>query len=92
VREALLEQSLDLKIANQVETNSRPNCSTKYIIDLVLPTTLHASAANAQIWLDSIKIMARRVGLEISKTKTEFMLVGNWSSSLELRILIEFRT
>jgi hypothetical protein len=30
--------------------------------------------------------MTRRVGLKINKAKTEFMMVGNWSYSLELRV------
>jgi hypothetical protein len=33
-----------------------------------------------------VDIMARRVGLKINKAKTEFMMVGNWASPIELRV------
>jgi hypothetical protein len=29
--------------------------------------------------------MARKVGLKINRAKTEFMMVGNWASPIELR-------
>jgi hypothetical protein len=42
-------------------------------------------AINSQNQLDSVYIMARKVSLKINGAKTEFMMVGNWASSIELR-------
>jgi selenocysteine-specific translation elongation factor len=46
--------------------------------------------------LVSVDVIARRVGLKINSAKTEFMMVGNWLSSKELRVstrlLIKLRT
>jgi hypothetical protein len=30
--------------------------------------------------------MARKVGLKINRAKTEFMMLGNWASPIELRV------
>jgi hypothetical protein len=43
-------------------------------------------AINSQKQLDSVDIMARKVGLKINRAKTEFMMVGNWASPKELRV------
>jgi hypothetical protein len=43
-------------------------------------------AINFQKQLDSVDIMARKVGLKIKRAKTEFMMVGNWASPIELRV------
>jgi hypothetical protein len=36
--------------------------------------------------LDSVDVTTRRVGIKINRAKTEIMMVGNWSFSLELRV------
>jgi hypothetical protein len=43
-------------------------------------------AIKSQKQLDSVDITARKVGLKINRAKTEFMMVGNWASSIELRV------
>jgi hypothetical protein len=43
-------------------------------------------AINSQKQLDSVDIMARTVGLKINRAETEFMVVGHWASSIELRV------
>jgi hypothetical protein len=43
-------------------------------------------AINSQKQLDSVDIMACKVGLKINRAKTEFMMVGNWASPIELRV------
>ena len=89
MREALSDQTLGLKIANRVGTKSRPTCLEKYITDLDFADDIMLisdDAGNAQKQLNSVDVMARRVGLKINRAKTEFMMVGNWSSSLELRV------
>jgi hypothetical protein len=45
-----------------------------------------SAAVNAQNQLDSENVMCGRVCLKISRDKIEFMMVGNWSSSLKLRV------
>jgi hypothetical protein len=41
---------------------------------------------NSQKQLDSVDIMARKVGLKINRAMTELMMVGNWASLIELRV------
>jgi hypothetical protein len=89
MRVALADQSLGLKIANQVGTNRRIKYPAKYITDLDFADDIMLisdDATNSQKQLDSVDIMARRVGLKINRAKTEFMMVGNWSSPIELRV------
>jgi hypothetical protein len=43
-------------------------------------------AINTQKQLDSVYIMACRVGLKMNTVKTEFMMVGNWASPIEFRV------
>jgi hypothetical protein len=43
-------------------------------------------AIKSQEQLDSVDIMARRVGLKINRAKAEFMMVRNWASPTELRV------
>jgi hypothetical protein len=43
-------------------------------------------AENVQKHLDSVDVMARRVVLKIDRAKTEFIMMGNRSSSLELPV------
>jgi hypothetical protein len=43
-------------------------------------------AINSQKQLDSVDIITCRVGLKINRAKTEFMMVGNWVSRIELRV------
>jgi hypothetical protein len=43
-------------------------------------------AINSQKQLDSVDIVARKGGLKINRAKTEFMMVGNWASPIELRV------
>jgi hypothetical protein len=84
MREAISDQTLGLKIPHQVGTNSRPKCLVMYITDLDFADDIMAisdDAENARKQLDSVVIMACRVGLKINKAKTEFMKVGKWSSS-----------
>jgi hypothetical protein len=83
----LLDQSLDLKITTPVGTNSRPGCPAKYAynLDFADDTMLILdNAVDAQKYL--MVWLARRVNVKINRAKTAFMLVGNWSSSLELRV------
>jgi hypothetical protein len=53
---------------------------------VVVALSHHYNAINSQKQLDSVDIMARKVGLKINSAKTEFMMVGNWASPIELRI------
>jgi hypothetical protein len=41
---------------------------------------------NSQKQLDLVDIVARKVGLKINRAKTEFTMVGNWASPIELRV------
>jgi Reverse transcriptase (RNA-dependent DNA polymerase) len=89
MRVALVDQSLGLKIANKVGTSTRIKTPAKYITyldstdDIML---ILDDAINSQKQLDSVDTMARRVGLKINRAKTEFMMVGNWASPIELRV------
>jgi hypothetical protein len=51
--------------------------------DIIL---LSDDAVNVQKQLDSVEVMARRVGFKINRARTESIMAGNWSSSLELRV------
>jgi hypothetical protein len=89
MRVALADQSLGLKITNTVGTRTRTLIPAKYITDLdVVDDIMLTSddAINSQKQLDSIEIMARKVGLKISRAKTEFVMVENWTSLIELRV------
>jgi hypothetical protein len=41
---------------------------------------------NSQKQLDAVDITARRVGLNINRAKTEFIMIGDWASQIELRV------
>jgi Reverse transcriptase (RNA-dependent DNA polymerase) len=89
MRVALADQSLGLKIANKVGTTTRVKIPAKSITDLDFADDIMLvsdDAINSQKQLDSVDIMARRVGLKINRAKTEFMMVGNWASPIELRV------
>jgi hypothetical protein len=88
MRVALADQSLGLKITNKEGTRTR-NTPAKYITDLDFADDIMLisdDAINSQKQLDSVDIMARKVGLKINRAKTEFMMVGNWASPIELRV------
>jgi hypothetical protein len=68
---------MGLKITNKVGTSTRIKIPAKYITD---------DAINSQKQLDSVDVSARKVGLKINRAKIEFMMVGNWASSMELRV------
>jgi Reverse transcriptase (RNA-dependent DNA polymerase) len=78
----LADQSLGLNNNNTVGTKSRIKIPAKYIIDLDFADDIMLisdDAINSQKELDSVDIMARRVGLKINRAKTEFMMVGQWA-------------
>jgi hypothetical protein len=80
MRVALADQSLGLKITNKVGTRPRITIPAKYITDLDCADDIMLisdDAINSQKQLDSVDIMARKVGLKINRAKTEFMMVGN---------------
>jgi hypothetical protein len=58
VREAPSNHSLGLKIANQVRTDSRPSCPTKYITDLDFANDIVLISDDA----DAIKTVFMMVG------------------------------
>jgi hypothetical protein len=65
MREALLDQSLGLKITNQVGTNSRTRCPAKYVRDLDFADKIMLisdNTVNAQKQLDLVGAMSRRLG------------------------------
>jgi Reverse transcriptase (RNA-dependent DNA polymerase) len=89
MRVALAGQSLGLKIINKVETTTRIKTPAKYITDLDFADDIMLisdDAINSQKQLDSVDIMARKVGSKINRAKTEFMMVGNWASPIEFRV------
>jgi Reverse transcriptase (RNA-dependent DNA polymerase) len=89
MRVALADQSLGLKIMNKEGTRARTLIPAKYITDLDFADDIMLisdDAINSQKQLDSVDIMARKVGLKINRAKTEFMMVGNWASPIELRV------
>jgi hypothetical protein len=78
-----------LKIANKVGTTTRIKSPAKYITDLDFADDvmlISDDAIDSQKQLDSVDIMARRGDLKINRAKTEFMMVGNWASPIELRV------
>jgi Reverse transcriptase (RNA-dependent DNA polymerase) len=80
MRVALADQSLGLKITNKVGTTTRIKIPTKYTTDLDFADDIMLisdDAINSQKQLDSVDIMARKVGLKINTAKTEFMMVEN---------------
>jgi hypothetical protein len=80
MREALLDQNLGLKITSQGAKNRRLICPAKHRTDLDIADDIMLKLDNAARFS---RVITRRVGLKINRTKTEFMMVGNWSSSLE---------
>jgi Reverse transcriptase (RNA-dependent DNA polymerase) len=89
MRVTLADQSLGLKITNKEGTRTRTLTPAKYITDLDFADDIMLisdDAINSQKQLDSVDIMARKVGLKINRAKTEFMMVGNWASPIELRV------
>jgi hypothetical protein len=93
MRVSLADQSLGLKIANKGETRvgttTRIKIPAKYITDLDFSDDIiliSDDAINSQKQLDSVDKMARKVGLKINRAKTEFVMVGNWASPIELRV------
>jgi Reverse transcriptase (RNA-dependent DNA polymerase) len=89
MRVALVDQSLGLKITNRVGTRTRTLITAKKITDIDFADDIMLisdDAINSQKQLDSVDIMARKVGMKINRAKTEFMMVGNWASSIELRV------
>jgi hypothetical protein len=88
MRVAFADQSLGLKIANKVGTTTRIRIPAQYTNldfddDIML---ISDNAINSQKQLDSVYVMARKVGSKINRAKTEFMMVGNWASPIELRV------
>jgi Reverse transcriptase (RNA-dependent DNA polymerase) len=89
MRVALADQSLGLKITNKVGTSARVKIPAKYTTDLDFADDIMLisdDAINSQKQLDSVDIMARKVGLKIKRAKTEIMMVRNWTSPIELRV------
>jgi Reverse transcriptase (RNA-dependent DNA polymerase) len=89
MRVALADQSLGLKITNKVGTTTRIKIPTKYITDLDFADDIMLisdDAINSQKQLESVDIMARKVGLKINRANTDFMMVGHWASPIELRV------
>jgi hypothetical protein len=70
-------------------TSTRIKIPAKYITDLDFADDdimlISDDAINSQKQLDSVDILARKVGLKINRANTEFMMVGNWTSPIELR-------
>jgi hypothetical protein len=76
---ALADQSLGLKITNKVGTTTRFKSPAKYRIDLDFADDIMLvldDAINSQKQPEF-----SRVGL-----KTEFIMVGNWASPIDLRV------
>jgi hypothetical protein len=91
MRVALADHSLGLKITNKVGTSTRIKIPAKSITDLDFADDImliSIDGVKSLKQLDSVDIMARKVGLMINRAKTEFMMVGNWASSIELRVSI----
>jgi Reverse transcriptase (RNA-dependent DNA polymerase) len=90
MRIALADQSLGLKITNKVGTTTRFKSPAKYTTDLDfvddIIMLISDDAIHSQKQLDSLDIMASKVGLKINRAKTEFMMVGSWASLIELRV------
>jgi hypothetical protein len=73
MRVALAYQSLGLKFANKVGTSTRIKIPAEYITDLYVIDDLMLesdNAINSPKQLGSVDVMARRVGLKISRAKT----------------------
>jgi hypothetical protein len=68
MRVALADQSLGLKITNKVGTTTRIKTPAKYITDLDFADDIMLISYDA---IDSVDIMARKVGLKINRAKTE---------------------
>jgi hypothetical protein len=72
MRDALADQSLGLKITNNVGSTTRTKISAKYITDLDFADDIMLisdDAINSQKQLDSVDIMARKVVLKINRAK-----------------------
>jgi hypothetical protein len=70
IRVALADQSLGLKITNKVGTHTRTFTPAKYITDLDFADNIMLisdDAINSQKQLDSVDIMALKVGLKINR-------------------------
>jgi Reverse transcriptase (RNA-dependent DNA polymerase) len=73
MRVALADQSLGLKITNKVGTRTRSTIPAKYITDLDFADDIMLisdDAINSQKQLDSVDVMACKVGLKINRAKT----------------------
>jgi hypothetical protein len=91
IRLALSDQSLVLKIANKVGTTSGIKSHSKYITDLDFTEDIMLvsdNSINSQKQLNSVDLTARRVGLKINIAKTAFVVVGNWTTPIELCVSI----
>jgi hypothetical protein len=78
-----------LKIASKFGTTTSIKIPAKYITDLDFADDIMQvsdDAINSQKQLDSVDIKARRVDMKINRVKTEFMMLGNWASPIELRV------
>jgi hypothetical protein len=74
MRVALTDQSLGLKITNKVGTRTRSTIPAKYITDLHFTDDIMLisdDAINFLKQLDSVDIMARKVGLKINRARRQ---------------------
>jgi hypothetical protein len=71
-------------------TRSRPSKTpSRFITDLDFADDimlLSDCEHKAQLMLTSIENMASKVGLKINKSKTEFILIGNWDNKNDIKI------
>jgi hypothetical protein len=85
----ILISSLLLKFTSSLFATTRIKIPAKYITDLDFADDIMLvsdDAINSYKQLDAVDIMPRRVGLKINKAKTEFMMIANWASPIELRV------
>jgi hypothetical protein len=82
VRVALADQSLGLKVRNLDLTY------LDFADDIMLVSD---GAINSQKQLDSVDIMARRIGLKINRAKTEFMMLELLVSTGTINLVKDFK-